>query len=70
MLDADEVGTGGFRLTRLLADRTARFESMPPGYTGPLYLEIVPRSFPVHVRTGLSLCQFRLAHGNALLSDA
>ena len=56
--------------TRLLADRTARFETIPPGYTGPLYLEVVPRSFPVHVRTGLSLCQIRFAHGNALLSDA
>jgi len=55
--------------TRLLADRCGRFETVPPGYTGPLFLEIVPRSFPVRVRTGLSLCQIRFSAGNAALSD-
>lgn len=56
--------------TRLLADRCGRFEQVPPGYTGPLYLEIVPRSFPIKVRAGLSLCQIRFADGPASLSDA
>ncbi len=55
--------------TRLLADRCGRFETVPPGYTGPLFLEIVPRSFPVKVCTGLSLCQIRFSQGNAQLSD-
>jgi dCTP deaminase len=55
--------------TRLLADRCGRFETLPPGYTGPLFLEIVPRSFPVRVRTGLSLCQIRFSAGNAALGD-
>jgi dCTP deaminase len=55
--------------TRLLADRCGRFETVPPGYTGPLFLEIVPRSFPVKVRTGLSLCQIRFSQGSAVLSD-
>jgi dCTP deaminase len=55
--------------TRLLADRCGRFETVPPGYTGPLYLEIVPRSFPVKVRTGLSLCQIRFSEGRSSLSD-
>ena len=55
--------------TRLLADRCGRFETVPPGYTGPLYLEIVPRSFPVKVKAGLSLCQIRFSQGNASLSD-
>lgn len=55
--------------TRLLCDRSGRFETVPQGYTGPLFLEIVPRSFPVRVRTGLSLCQIRFAEGNAELSD-
>ena len=54
--------------TRLLADNCGRFETVPPGYTGPLYLEIVPRSFPVKVRTGLSLCQIRFSDGHASLS--
>ncbi len=56
--------------TRLLADHTDRFEQARPGYTGPLYLEIVPRSFPVRVRTGLSLCQIRFSIGTAMLTDA
>ena len=56
--------------TRLLADNCGRFETVPPGYTGPLYLEIVPRSFPVRVRTGLSLCQIRFSDGHASLTDA
>ncbi len=55
--------------TRLLADRCGRFETVPPGYTGPMFLEIVPRSFPVRVRTGLSLCQIRFSQGNAVLTD-
>lgn len=55
--------------TRLLADRCGRFEQVPPGYTGQLYLEIVPRSFPVRVQTGLSLCQIRFSVGQASLSD-
>ncbi len=55
--------------TRLLGDRCSRFESVPPGYTGPLYLEVVPRSFPVRVRTGLSLCQIRFSEGDPVLSD-
>src|SRR5687767_912323 len=55
--------------TRLLADRCGRFETVPAGYTGPLFLEIVPRSFPVKVRTGLSLCQIRFSEGNAALTD-
>ena len=55
--------------TRLLADHSGRFEQVQPGYTGPLYLEIVPRSFPVRVQTGLSLCQIRFSAGQALLTD-
>jgi dCTP deaminase len=55
--------------TRLMADRCGRFESVPPGYTGPLFLEVVPRSFPVLLRTGTSLCQIRFVHGDPLLDD-
>lgn len=55
--------------TRLLADHSGRFEQVREGYTGPLYLEVVPRSFPVRVRTGLSLCQIRFCDGDAMLTD-
>jgi dCTP deaminase len=56
--------------TRVLADHNGRFEEVRAGYTGPLYLEVVPRSFPVHVRTGHSLCQIRFIAGDPRLSDA
>src|SRR5690606_19000888 len=56
--------------TRLLANHSGRFEVAPPGYVGPLYLEVVPRSFPVRVATGSSLCQVRFVAGDPLLSDA
>lgn len=55
--------------TRLLANHNGRFERVPAGYTGQLFLEVVPRSFPVRVKTGLSLCQIRFCQGNAVLSD-
>lgn len=51
--------------TRLLADHTDRFETVPKGYRGPLYLEVVPRSFSIRLRTGLSLNQLRFARGQA-----
>src|SRR6185369_16192888 len=36
---------------------------------GPLFLEIAPQSFPVRVRTGLSLNQLRLLAGRPQLSE-
>jgi len=55
--------------TRVLTDRQHRFDEIQPGYRGRLYLEVVPRSFAIQVRTGLSLNQLRLAHGDARLRD-
>ncbi len=56
--------------TRLLADHNDRFESVPKGYRGPLYLEIVPRSFTIRLQTGLSLNQLRFLRGAAELEGA
>src|SRR5256886_1200826 len=53
--------------TRVIADKTRGFDRIKPGYHGPLYVEISPRTFPVLVRTGSRLSQLRLRHGNALL---
>ncbi|MCA8972198.1 MAG: 2'-deoxycytidine 5'-triphosphate deaminase [Planctomycetes bacterium] len=53
--------------TRLLADHGDRFEAVTPGYHGPLYLEIVPRSFTIRVQTGLALNQLRFLRGDAAL---
>jgi dCTP deaminase len=55
--------------TRVITDRTHRFDEIPFGYSGPLYLEVVPLSFAVRVREGLSLNQLRLAAGSILLDD-
>lgn len=55
--------------TRLITDFSHRFEEIAAGYQGRLYLEVVPKSFPVRVRTGERLNQLRIRHGNARLSD-
>jgi dCTP deaminase len=56
--------------TRVITDRHHRFDDVRAGYRGKLYLEIVPRSFAIQVRTGLSLNQLRLVRGDARLGDA
>jgi dCTP deaminase len=55
--------------TRVITDRSSAFDDIRPGYRGPLYLEVVPRSFAVMVRTGLSLNQLRLLKGDLRLRD-
>jgi dCTP deaminase len=55
--------------TRVITDRSHRFDEIVSGYSGKLYLEVVPRSFAIHVKTGLSLNQVRLISGSARLSD-
>ena len=56
--------------TRLITDLNAGFDEIPPGYRGPLYLEIVPRSFTIRVQTGLALNQLRLLTGRPTVSDS
>ena len=57
--------------TRLITDRNYLFDEIPTGYSGKLYLEVVPISFPIRVREGLSLNQLRLIGGAApRLGDA
>jgi dCTP deaminase len=53
--------------TRVIADKTRGFDRIKPGYHGPLYAEISPRTFPILVRMGSRLSQLRFRHGNALL---
>ncbi len=57
-------------LTRAVTDGGAEFDRIPPGYRGPLYAEICPRSFSVLVRPGMRLNQIRFSRGGAALSDA
>jgi dCTP deaminase len=56
--------------TRVLTDRSHRFDEITAGYHGTLYLEIVPRTFAIRVKTGLALNQVRLLSGDARLSDS
>lgn len=54
--------------TRVVTDRNPRFDDIPAGYEGPLWLEVAPRSFPVRVRAGLALNQIRFSQGEAGLT--
>lgn len=55
--------------TRLVTEHGSAFDEVPAGYHGPLYLEVVPRSFAVRLRPGDSLAQLRFQVGNPLLGD-
>ncbi len=57
-------------LTRTITDGGTEFDRIPPGYRGPLYAEICPRSFSVLVRPGMRLNQIRFRQGQAQLDDA
>jgi dCTP deaminase len=57
-------------LTRTITDGGVEFDRIAPGYCGPLYAEICPRSFSVLVRPGMRLNQIRFRQGQAVLSDA
>lgn len=56
--------------TRVLVPGHARFDEAPEGYSGPLWLEVCPLSFPVRLRRGDRLGQVRLSRGDAGLSAA
>ena len=55
--------------TRVLTDRNHRFDEIAAGYRGKLYLEVVPRTFAIRVKTGLALNQVRLICRESRLSD-
>ena len=55
--------------TRVITDEGAHFDEVRDGYDGELFLEVVPMSFTVKVRSGITLNQLRLMSGVARLSD-
>lgn len=55
--------------TRVIVDGSQAFDRIPPGYHGPMYLEVSPSTFPVVVRTGSRLSQIRFRNGETLLDD-
>ena len=48
---------------RLVGEGSARFDALPAGYSGPLWLEVAPRTFGVVARTGDRLSQMRFRRG-------
>lgn len=56
--------------TRVITDGNNRFDEIPAGYQGGLYLEVVPRSFAVRVQELMSLNQLRISTGDARVSDS
>ena len=57
-------------LTRTITDGGVEFDRIAPGYVGPLYAEVCPRSFSVLVRPGMRLNQIRFRDGQSVLNDA
>jgi len=49
--------------TRVICDGGQKFDSIPAGYSGPLYVEVAPRTFPILVRPGDRLGQIRFRRG-------
>lgn len=49
--------------TRVISDGAEQFESIQGGYSGPLYVEIAPRTFSVLARPGDKLVQIRFRRG-------
>lgn len=57
-------------LTRVITDNGTEFDRIRPGYKGPLYAEICPRSFSVLLRPGMRLNQIRFRQGQTILNDS
>jgi dCTP deaminase len=56
--------------TRLITENATAFDRVGPGYAGPLYAEIAPRTFSILVREGSRLNQLRLRRGSPSSSNA
>ena len=54
---------------RVITDHGAEFDRVREGYKGPLYAEILPRSFSILVRSGSSLVQLRIRRGSPAFGD-
>lgn len=54
---------------RVITDYGTEFDTIPERYTGPLWLEVAPRSFNVRVRRGSRLAQVRLRRGTPRSND-
>ena len=55
--------------TRVVTNRSRAFDEIPTGYSGPLWLEVSPRTFSILVRPGDRLAQLRLRSGKPALTQ-
>jgi dCTP deaminase len=56
--------------TRLITDYGTEFDSVPQGYKGKLYAEVVSRTFTVAIRAGMRLSQLRFVQGSPRSGDS
>ena len=49
---------------RIFTENGTRFDAIPAGYTGTVWLEVTPMSFPILLRNGDTLIQLRFRRGN------
>lgn len=54
---------------RLLADSCTAYDTLPKAYTGELWIEVIPRSFPLRLHPGDTLTQLRFFHGRNILTN-
>lgn len=54
---------------RSVCDHAQSFDEVAEGYCGPLFLEVIPRSFLVRLSAGDRLSQLRLCEGDPVLED-
>lgn len=55
--------------TRVISDHNDRFDEIDENYEGPLYLEVLSRSFPIRVHREMSLSQIRFMRGTSRCDD-
>lgn len=55
--------------TRVISDSSPRYDRLAPGYTGELWLEIIPRGFDVILHSGTSLNQAIVFHQRHILDS-
>ncbi len=56
--------------TRVITDFATSFDKIPGGYSGPMFLEVAPRTFSVLVRPGTRLSQIRFQRGSDIATGA
>jgi dCTP deaminase len=56
--------------TRVLTDGTPRYDRVPPGYRGQLWIELIPRSFHIVVQAGVAVNQAIVFAGRHVLDQA